>query len=65
MPDTVDLDAAERQDKRLILPGFEGFRMPRFYFNILSEAGSLDDGKEPSLLIWMPLAWKRCVMLAH
>ncbi|MGO4118754.1 DUF6894 family protein [Rhizobium ruizarguesonis] len=43
MPNAVDLNAAERQNKRLILPGFEGFRMPRFYFNILSEAGSLDD----------------------
>nr|WP_225510737.1 hypothetical protein [Rhizobium leguminosarum] len=43
MPNAVDLNAVERQNKRLILPGFEGFRMPRFYFNILSEAGSLDD----------------------
>jgi hypothetical protein len=43
MPDAVDLNAAEWQNKRLIRPGFEGFRMPRFHFNILSEAGSLDD----------------------
>ncbi|MBB3161356.1 hypothetical protein FHS25_001805 [Rhizobium laguerreae] len=43
MPNAVDLNAAERQNKRLIPPGFEGFRMPRFYFNILSEAGSLED----------------------
>ncbi|MGO7780613.1 hypothetical protein ACC717_10890 [Rhizobium ruizarguesonis] len=44
--DAVTLSATERQNGQAILPGhagFEGFRMPRFYFNILSEAGSLDD----------------------
>nr|WP_245521204.1 hypothetical protein [Rhizobium laguerreae] len=44
--DVVALTATDRQNEQAILPatpGCEGFRMPRFYFNILSEAGSLDD----------------------
>jgi hypothetical protein len=66
--DAVALSATERQNEQAILPAMSALKDFECHASTSTFCLKQDrstTGKEPSLLIWMPLALKRCMTLAH